>query len=58
MSRTQPPRDAITATDLWVPVDATGEDFYALGNYADRTIMPTATGQAAAAPVPMALESA
>lgn len=32
MSRTQPPRDAITATDLWVPVDATGEDFYALGN--------------------------
>ena len=32
MSRTQPPRDAITATDLWVPVDATGEDFYALGS--------------------------
>lgn len=32
MSRTQPPRDAITATDLWVPIDATGEDFYALGN--------------------------
>ena len=32
MSRTQPPRDAIAATDLWVPVDATGEDFYALGS--------------------------
>ncbi|MGE0713328.1 MAG: hypothetical protein AB7N76_26455 [Planctomycetota bacterium] len=32
MSRTQPPRDAIAATDLWVPIDATGEDFYALGS--------------------------
>lgn len=31
MSRDLPPRDAIAATDLWVPVDATGEDFYSLG---------------------------
>ncbi len=31
MSRNQPPRDAIASADLWVPVDATGDNFYALG---------------------------
>ena len=31
MSRNLPPRDSIAATHLWVPVDATGDDFYALG---------------------------
>ena len=30
--RSQPPRDAIAATNLWVPVDATGADFYDLGS--------------------------
>lgn len=31
MSRNVPPRDAIARADVWVPVDATGDDFYALG---------------------------
>ncbi|MGE0713681.1 MAG: hypothetical protein AB7T09_37255, partial [Planctomycetota bacterium] len=31
MSRNLPPRDSIAATHLWVPVDATGDDFYSLG---------------------------
>jgi hypothetical protein len=31
MNRNQAPRDSIAATHLWVPVDATGADFYALG---------------------------
>ena len=32
MSRNQPPRDALAATHMWVPVDATGDDFYDLGS--------------------------
>jgi len=32
VSRNQPPRDALAATHMWVPVDATGDDFYALGS--------------------------
>src|SRR5690606_8710795 len=31
LGRNTPPRDAVAATHLWVPVDATGDDFYALG---------------------------
>ncbi len=30
--RNLPPRDGIAATHLWVPVDATGDDFYSLGS--------------------------
>ena len=32
MSRNQPPRDALAVTHMWVPVDATGDDFYDLGS--------------------------
>jgi len=32
VSRNQPPRDALAVTHMWVPVDATGDDFYALGS--------------------------
>jgi len=32
VTRNQPPRDALAATHMWVPVDATGTDFYDLGS--------------------------